>query len=638
MFSLERKHERKKDRCLLRTLTVCTIVLTIWSFAAAGAFAYTTDSYDIDIVVNEDNSYVISETIDVDYDTPRHGIYRYIPMTDMDGNTAMKIDRMWVDDWDYETYDENDCRVFKIGSGDVTVTGPQKFSLGYRIRMYDDMDTTGDIFYLDLLPTGWETAIESSTIIVRLPKPVDEESIELYASGYGSDEIVDNVTWNYDEDSMAVTIYGRNLMQGVGVTMMIDLPEGYWVGQMNREWMKPAVMGILIGVAVILALLWLLFGRDKKIIPTVEFYPPEGLTPAEVGLVIDGTADKKDLVSMIIYYAEKGYLSIEQYDKKKFRLAKLRDIDPEEKMFAKTLFNGLFENGDVVNLDDLGEEFGDAYLTAYESLSGLYNKKKNRQITVKSQVFTVLGIVLIGLASVLSAAFVAEYNQDGSVLSFVGVLVPAVFSVIFTIILMVMDDKKYTMRKAGRFIGGSLVWIINVVVVALGGFFLSSAFDNTAVGVLFIVCIPAAQFFIINMKQRTPQSVELMGKILGLKNFIEAAELDRINALAEENPSYYYDVLPYAFVMGLTDKWAKNFENIRIVTPDWYSSYDMNDRMFDAWMFSRIMNNFGTAVSNNVQIPIGTGEDGGDFGGGGFGVGGGGFSGGGFGGGGGGSW
>ena len=527
---------------------------------------------------------------------------------------------------------------FKIGSGDVTVTGPQTFSLGYRMRMYDDMDTSGDLLYIDLLPTDWETAIKASTITVKLPKPVDEESIELYASGYGSDEIVDNVFWGYDEASSTVTVEGRRLEQGVGVTMMINLPEGYWVGQMNREWMKPVSMGLLIAAAVILALLWLLYGRDKKIIPTVEFYPPEGLTPAEVGLVIDGTADKKDLVSMIIYYGEKGYLSIEQYDKKKFRLAKLRDIDPEEKMFAKTLFNGLFENGDVVNLDDLGEEFGNAYLIAYESLSGLYNKKKNRQITVKSQVFTVLGIVLIGLASVLSAAFAAEYNQDGSVLSFVGVLVPAVFSVIFTIILMVMDDKKYTMRKTGRFIGGSLVWIINVVVVALGGFFLSGAFDNTAVGVLFIVCIPAAQFFTINMKQRTPQSVELMGKILGLKNFIEAAELDRINALADENPSYYYDVLPYAFVMGLTDKWAKNFENIRIVTPDWYSSYDMNDRMFDAWMFSRIMNNFGTAVSNNVQIPIGTGEDGGDFGGGGFGVGGGGFSGGGFGGGGGGSW
>ena len=631
------KHEEKKRTRLLHAAAVCIMVLTMWFTAATGAFAYITDSYDIDVVVNEDNSYLFVETIKVNYDSPRHGIYRYIPMTDMDGNTVMKIDSTWVDDWDYETYEEDSCMVFKIGSGDDTVTGPQTFSLGYRMRMYDDMDTSGDLLYIDLLPTDWETAIKASTITVKLPKPVDEESIELYASGYGSDEIVDNVFWGYDEASSTVTVEGRRLEQGVGVTMMINLPEGYWVGQMNREWMKPVSMGLLIAAAVILALLWLLFGHDKKIVPTVEFYPPEGLTPAEVGLVIDGTADKKDLVSMIIYYGEKGYLSIEQYDKKKFRLAKLRDIDPEEKMFAKTLFNGLFENGDVVNLDDLGEEFGDAYLTAYESLSGLYNKKKNRQITMKSQVFAVLGMVLIGLAGVLPALFAIEYSGSDGMLYVVGAIAAAIVAVLLTVALFVMDTKKYTMKKAGRIAGGSIVWIIDIAVAALGGFCLGSAFGSAALGVVFVPCILVSQFFTVNMLQRTDRSVKLMGKILGLKNFIEAAELDRINALAEENPSYYYDVLPYAFVMGLTDKWAKNFENIRIVTPDWYSSYDMNDRMFDAWMFSRMVNSFGTAVSNNVHIPIGT-DDGGDFGGGGFSGGGGGFSGGGFGGGGGGSW
>ena len=349
------KHEEKKRTRLLHAAAICALVLSMWCTAAAGALAYTTDSYDIDVVVNEDNSYLFEETIKVNYDSPRHGIYRYIPMTDMDGNTAMKIDKMWVDDWDYETYEEDSCKVFKIGSGDVTVTGPQTFRLGYRIRIYDDMDTSSDLLYVDLLPTDWETPIKASTITVELPKPVNPDSIKIYASGYGSSEIVDNVVWDYDEASDTVTIEGRRLEQGVGVTMMINLPEGYWVGQMNREWMKPAVMGILIGAAVILALLWFLFGRDKKIIPTVEFYPPEGLTPAEVGLVIDGTADKKDLVSMIIYYGDKGYLSIEQYDKKKFRLTKLKDIDPGEKLFARTLFDGLFKTGDTVDLDDLGE-------------------------------------------------------------------------------------------------------------------------------------------------------------------------------------------------------------------------------------------------------------------------------------------
>lgn len=101
----------------------------------------------------------------------------------------------------------------------------------------------------------------------------------------------------------------------------------------------------------------------------------------------------------------------------------------------------MFENGDVVNLDDLGEEFGNAYLIAYESLSGLYNKKKNRQITMKSQVFAVLGMVLIGLAGVLPALFAIEYSGSDGVLYVVGAIAAAIVAVLLTVALFVMDTK-----------------------------------------------------------------------------------------------------------------------------------------------------------------------------------------------------
>lgn len=119
-------------------------------------------------------------------------------------------------------------------------------------------------------------------------------------------------------------------------------------------------------------------GRDPKIIQTVEFYPADGMTPAEIGFVLDGATDKKDLISMIMYFAEKGYLSIEEYEKDKFCLHKLRDIeDKEEKKFARTLFDGLFSGSKVsftadqnsgakgqasIYLEDLDEDFGDAYV------------------------------------------------------------------------------------------------------------------------------------------------------------------------------------------------------------------------------------------------------------------------------------
>ena len=44
----------------------------------------------------------------------------------------------------------------------------------------------------------------------------------------------------------------------------------------------------------------------------MEFYPPEGYNSAEVGFLYEGTADTKDIISLLIYLADKGYLKIEE--------------------------------------------------------------------------------------------------------------------------------------------------------------------------------------------------------------------------------------------------------------------------------------------------------------------------------------
>ncbi len=146
------------------------------------------------------------------------------------------------------------------------------------------------------------------------------------------------VEYHIDKNKNVIRITGENLIQGTGVTLRADLPEGYWVDPANHDWLIYLLFGILIGIPVLMCLLWLLFGRDPKIIKTVEFYPPEGMTPAEIGYVIDGVIDNKDIVSMITYYASKGYLSIQEYEAMKttkFMVKKLKDIDSSEKRFAK---------------------------------------------------------------------------------------------------------------------------------------------------------------------------------------------------------------------------------------------------------------------------------------------------------------
>jgi uncharacterized membrane protein len=132
------------------------------------------------------------------------------------------------------------------------------------------------------------------------------------------------------------------------------------------------------------------------------------------------------------------------------------------------------------------------------------------------------------------------------------------------------------------------------------------------------------------VRKRTDQGNAWMGKILGLRNFIILAEKDRLETLAAENPSYFYSILPYAYVLGITDIWIKNFEGIALDPPTWYYGHGAFTPILFAASFNNAMTTMGSRMTST---PPSSGS-----GGGGGGFSGGGFSGGGGGGGGGGSW
>jgi len=135
------------------------------------------------------------------------------------------------------------------------------------------------------------------------------------------------------------------------------------------------------------------------------------------------------------------------------------------------------------------------------------------------------------------------------------------------------------------------------------------------------ICSLVSFVFTVLMKRRTKRGAELYGKILGFKDFIRLAELDRLKKLVFENPAYFYDVLPYAYVFGLSNMWAKTFDGIDLEPPMWY----VNNRYDNRYAFSSMvfMNSFGnvtSSISQGLSIPRNNGSHSGGsgFGGGGF--------------------
>lgn len=133
--------------------------------------------------------------------------------------------------------------------------------------------------------------------------------------------------------------------------------------------------------------------------------------------------------------------------------------------------------------------------------------------------------------------------------------------------------------------------------------------------------------------QPTEYRLEMAGRLLGLRKFIEESELPRIRVLAAENPEYFYDVLPYASVFGLEEEWAGRFDGMAVPPPVWYGCSDMT--VWNVIWFSHMMHHSVDHSMTQLQQTVAQQSGGSSGGGGSFGGSGGGFSGGGFGGGGG---
>lgn len=625
-------------KTMKKLLAVLAIVLLIVQTGAASVFAetagYTTNNFNVDVTVNEDHSMYVEETIHVDFQQAKHGIYRYIPYEA--GIYTIKNIDVEGEEYQVETQMENGVnqKIIRIGSEHSTIKGKHTYKIRYDIIGYEDKLTSADWFSLDLIPTGWETPIEKTKAIVRFPKPVDPDAFQLYSGSYGLAENFYKIDAKYHPDDMTVTLTSKQLAKGSGITLNAELPDGYWVGAASRDWMMIPLNTVMILLPVLMAVLWFLFGRDPKVIKTVEFYPPEGMTPAEIGYIIDGTVDTKDIMSLLIYFASKGWLSIHENEEEKFELIKLRDIDPKEKRFAKTVFNALFIRSDKVKLDNLPENFGDMFLASKSQLRGFY-RGENALFTASSVLCRGLGMILMfvpGVAAVVMAA-VISFNY-----MYLVMLIPVITLLLIGLFMIIMVFDRRAIYSKKRL---TVLFMIGTLLILTGsllaGETLSAAVDYLILTLLVVASEIVTFVFVLLMNKRTEKSAKWQGQILGFRDFLEAAEVPKLEMLVEEDPEYFYNIMPYAYVMGLSDKWAKKFENIKMSAPSWYddSGYGSN-RTFNTLWYLHMFNHCTRSFTSNTINSIASGSlDTG--GGGGSGIGGG-FSGGGFGGGGGGAW
>jgi uncharacterized membrane protein YgcG len=296
-----------------------------------------------------------------------------------------------------------------------------------------------------------------------------------------------------------------------------------------------------------------------------EFEPPLGMRAAEIGVLLDETADTKDVTATIVDLAVRGYLTITEVPQRGVLgsadwLLTLKKTDPTGLApFEWTIIGGIFAGREQVNLSALKGTFAPDLQTAETQLyKDVMDRKlfSNRPDMARSAwLFAGLGLALLGGAAVygLGTAF-------------------------------------------GWGLVGLPLLIAGLVLVALHRF----------------------------MPQRTAAGHDALNHVLGFRLYMNTAE--RYRQQFAEKAQIFTQLLPYAIVFGCVGLWAKAFEGIdtSAASGGWY----VGSTPFQAAMLSGTLESFSSNLSSAIAyVPpsagSGSGFSGGFSGGGGGGGGGG---------------
>jgi uncharacterized membrane protein len=516
----------------------------------------------------------VEENIDVHFFTERHGIFRNIPVDykNASGNNfGLRVNITDVEqDGNAATYtleNSGSDLVIKIGDPDVLVKDDVKYLIAYDVdRALLATDATDELYW-NVTGTEWPIVPKSVHAVVKLPSGVDTSKIEYscYTGDAGSTLSECEKAVKSDGDGARVEFSSHDFL-----TVAVRIPSGLVARPTLTQkilWFISDNKVTFLPVFLFLALYWywLRNGRDPKVRAIVtQFDAPQGMSPAEMGVLEDGKVDDRELSATIVDLAVRGYIKIIETDKKGvFGASKgfiierteksLEDLRDHEELILTTLMG----NAKSRDLSLLSTRAKDIKAGRELATQMLYSEMAHQKWFVG--------------------------NPDKIRGTFSGI---AIVLVIF----------------AFWFVSGiSLAWMVSLIACAV---------------IIFV--------FGIYMPKRTEEGTRLYEQVMGFKSYLSKAEQYRLKWQETEN--VFEKFLPYAMVFMVVDKWTSALADT-IRQPDWYQSstpgawnvYAFNSSLMD------LNNSLNSAVMTSPKSASsgGSGISGG-FSGGGFGGGGGG--------------
>lgn len=539
------------------------------------------DNFAVNIDINNDSSIEVTERIDYNFGSlQRHGIYRYIPYKykARGGNFSLRFSDISVEDengasYNYEKSQASGNINLKIGDADKYITGKHTYIIKYRVERALNYFDEWDELYWNATGTEWDVPIIKSQATVSLPADIAQKDLKTkcFTGSFGS--TLEECRIEKTEAGKVTFMTDGELSTYQGLTIVLGWPKSIVFEPSTAQkaaWViwDNISLGIAPLVFIFAFLYWYTRGRDPKIKGAVvaEYETPEKLSPLELGALYKDRISNKYISAELIDLAIKGYIKIIQTGKGR-------------------------------------KDYKFTYRKDYSDLKNDYDKR-------------LLEYVFDGEHEVAMSDLEYKFYRH------IGEIKKLVFQK--------LTAKQFYSKNPQRARFGLL--FVLAILSLFSAFILGPIFQSFILGASIFVSGVILLIFSMLMPKRTKQGTEVLRKIQGFKLFLEVTEEERLKFHNPPKmiPEVFERFLPYAMVLGVETKWAKNFEKIYTEEPDWYQGHQVS--AWNAVFLANSLSTFSTRSSSIMAAAPSSNASGGS------GFSGGGFSGGGGGGGGGGSW